>query len=246
MNDLEAISQRYSRRSYLSIPIEILKLNVIENILYYVNRQSGLNFELIEDCEYAFNSFVKGCSIFQGVRTIILLKGDKFDVDLREKAGYYGEKVVLELIKEGLGTCFISSNYIKRNIEFNIQNDEDVVGIITVGYVSESRSFMEDIMFRAVNSEPKNIKTLLCADKSFPLWLENGIKAVQIAPTTLNCKNVKFEYLRDILTIYVLEETDENLIELGKTKLHFEIATGGEFEIGNYATFFYDRVKAID
>lgn len=246
MNDLEAIGQRYSRRSYLDIPIEINKLRNIEKIIDDINDESDLNIELIEDASFAFNSFIQGCSVFKGVRTIVLIKGDKFDESLREKAGYYGERLVLELIKLGLGTCFINSNYNKKCIELDIQNDEEMVCILTVGYVSSSRSLMENIMYKALHEQPKSVSNFVCSDCEIPQWVQDGIRAVQIAPPTINSHKVRFEYINEELLIYIDNDSIQNMIELGIAKLHFEIATGGKFEIGNYAKFDLVRSRAID
>lgn len=246
MNDLEAISQRFSRRSYLDIPIEIEKLIIVENIINDINLVSGLNFELLEDASQAFESFVNGLGLFKGVRTIIVLKGDKFNVNLREKVGYYGERLSLELVKLGFGTCFVSGNYNKKCIDIDIQNDEELISVLTVGYVSESRSFMENMMYKAFNERPKSVSNFVCSDVEIPQWIKNGIKAVQIAPPTIKSQRVRFEYCNNNLIIYISNDCVENMIELGIAKLHFEITTGGKFEVGNYAKYDFAKVKAID
>lgn len=237
MTDLQAIEERYSRRNYLNIPIESDRLSYLKNLINDLNEQSGLTMEFIENAETAFNSFLKSYGMFNGVRSIILLKGPKTDPNVKEKAGYFGERIVLEATKLGLGTCFVGGSFDKKCPDINTKINENLVCVITIGSTPMNRNKKENMFYRVMHERTKSVESFINSDVPIPHWIEEGLIAVQKAPSALNMQKVKFSYKDGNLTAFVKSESLFNLVDLGIAKLHFEIATGGKFEIGNYASF---------
>ena len=110
---VSAIHQRISRRSYLPAPIEEEKLAVLKEEIEKANRESGLTITLLEDGSEAFDG-VKSYGMFSGVRSLIVLKGFEETEHLREKAGYYGERLVLAATALALAPAGWAAPLIRR------------------------------------------------------------------------------------------------------------------------------------
>ena len=117
MNYIDAINQRISRRSYLTTPIAPEKLEILQKEIELVNEQSGLTVTLLEDASEAFEG-AKSYGMFQGVRSVLVLKGDKNAEHLKEKVGYYGERLILAAQQLDLGTCWVGGTFDKSAKEF--------------------------------------------------------------------------------------------------------------------------------
>lgn len=236
MNFLDAIEQRKSIRSYqVDKPIEQASLIEIMDLIDECNHDFKLNITFLTDGSMAFNSLSKSYGMFKGVRSLIILKGPKNDLNLKEKLGYAGEKIVLKATTLGLGTCFVGGTYDRSNQIFNVANDEELICVITIGYPLGKKTLIE----KAFNStkRSKNISALYQAEGTVPDWFLKGMSAVSKAPSARNSQKVSFQYNHGVVTASVPDNYQFDLVDLGIAKLHFELATGGTFLLGNNATF---------
>lgn len=240
MTKLEAIEQRISRRSYLNIPIDSDKLQLLKEAIQSYNHDSGLSLQLIEDGGKTFQGFRKSYGLFHGVRSFIALVGKTSDPDLMEKAGYYGELLVLEATALGLGTCFVGASYDKKNCPCKVEKDESLVCVITIGPVEASQSWKERVIYRMVHIGSGKQDKTYSSNEETPSWFVQGIKAAQLAPSTVNRHPARFSYHSGIATAYVEDTGGSNLIDLGIAKANFELAAGGHFELGNHGMFIKD------
>jgi hypothetical protein len=62
------------------------------------------------------------------------------------------------------------------------------------------------------------------------------MKSVQFAPTAMNSQKTRFRYIDGTLYAEIPPEK-LNMVDLGITKLHFELAAGGKFELGSPGAF---------
>ena len=136
---VSAIHQRISRRSYLPAPIEEEKLAVLKEEIEKANQESGLTITFLEDGSEAFDG-VKSYGMFSGVRSLIVLKGWEETEHLREKAGYYGERLVLAATALGLGTCWVGGTYDQRSCLCHLAEGERLVCVASIGHTPEERS----------------------------------------------------------------------------------------------------------
>lgn len=241
MTDLEAIEIRQSRRSYLDTPIAPESIRTLEKMIDRYNAVSGLNMQFIKDGRKAFRGLTLGYGMFQGVQSYIALIGKASDENLEEKVGYYGELLILEATKLGLGTCFVCASYNKSHGP-TIKEDEVLHGVITVGYVSEKKGFKENAIYKIAHRSTKALEELYIADEAVPDWFINGVKAVQKAPSAMNRQPVLLRFQSGIVTAEVKRRDLYQLIDLGIAKAHFEIgAACGRFELGNQAPFILSR-----
>ncbi len=236
MTDLEAIELRHSRRGYLETPISAENIQILKSAIDECNKQSGLSIQFVEDGQEAFKGFNLGYGMFSGVRSYFAIVGKNSDVNLWEKAGYYGEKLTLEATKLGLGTCWVGGTFNKGKTSCVVRGDEALLILITVGNVEEKKGLRENMIYKLAHRGTKTIEQLYIADSNVPAWFIEGMKAVQKAPSAVNLQPVTFHYQQGIVTAEVKGNGHFPFVDLGIAKLHFEIGAGkGRFEHGNKA-----------
>ena len=238
MNDIQAVNKRESRRIYLEKEIDIKKMIKLKKLINHFNEENNLRISLIDDAREAFGDFRKSYGFFKGVRSVIVLKGLKNDMHLKEKLGYYGERLVIEATKLGLGTCWVGGTFDNKSSLFNSQNDESLVCVLTIGYPYIEKSLREKIIHSVMHRKVKSIDKFYISDtKKLPKWFIDGIELVVRAPSAKNKQPVRFEYKDYIVTAHVDEKNEFDLVDLGISKLHFEIGAKGKFDLGNRAQF---------
>lgn len=77
----------------------------------------------------------------------------------------------------------------------------------------------------------------IISTEPLPQWLQNGMKAVLLAPSAKNTQKVMFKYENNILSAQIADDYSMDLIDLGIAKKHFEIGAKGKFEFGNGGIF---------
>ena len=114
---------------------------------------------------------------FENVKNYIAIVGNKND---QEKAGYYGEKIVLKCQELGLNTCWVAMTYGKSKAE--IKRGQKLLIIISLGYGKT----------QGVPHKSKSIAELGKADQGVE-WFDRGMEAVSLAPTAVNQQKFLFE-----------------------------------------------------
>ncbi len=227
MNLKEAIMARTSRRTYLETPIAEDKLKQIKAMIEQVNEQGDLSMRLILEEPTAFGRLSKSYGMFKGVRNYILLIG-RNTVDVKERMGYYGEKVVLLATQLGLGTCWVGGTFDRSIGSKYVGQDEFFSGVITIGNVEEDKSRKERLISMLTHRKSKGISELMMVEGEAPEWFLEGIRAVQRAPSAVNAQPVLFTYQKGIVLAHVTKESfGYEKLDLGIAKLHFEIGAGG-------------------
>lgn len=236
MDWLEAIAVRRSRRSYLDTPLRAEDAAALQAAIETENEASGLTMTLVMDGAEAFNGFSTSYGMFAGVRAFIAVKGPKDDPNLLEKAGYHGERIVLQATALGLGSCWVGGVSGRRKL-VTLTPEEAFVCLIVVGNVSDARTVKERLIYRAAHGRTKPYLERSYTDvKALPDWFVAGMHAVERAPSAMNAQRPIFAYIGEVVTAGVRMHRDSDLIDLGIAKLHFELAGGGAFSLGNPGT----------
>ena len=191
MDILETMKARHSVRQYKNQAIESSKREKINALIKDVNAESKLSIQVFYD--------------------YIALVGNKND---QEKAGYYGEKIVLKCQKLGLNTCWVAMTHGKSKAQ--IKRGQKLLIIISLGYGET----------QGVPHKSKSIAELGQADQKNE-WFEKGMEAVSLAPTAVNQQKFYFELKNGIVTAKNLGGFYSR-IDLGIVKYHFEVVTGHE------------------
>ncbi|ABX41735.1 nitroreductase family protein [Lachnoclostridium phytofermentans] len=229
-----AIEDRVSRRKFEKEPITEQEKEKIVSLINQLNEVSGLTMAFLEDGSSAFQKLRKSYGLFTNVRSLILMKGKKEDKNLKEKIGYYGEDLILDITDLGLGTCWVGGTFDRD--ELTIDSGEELICVIVVGKVA-APSLREKMMRSAMHRKVKSIEERIISDQPLPQWVQNGMKAVLFAPSAKNTQKVMFKYQSNILSAQIADDYSMDLIDLGIAKKHFEQESEGKFEFGNGGIF---------
>lgn len=241
MNYIHAINQRISRRSYLNTSIESDKLELLKQEIQRANQESGLTITFLEDGSNAFDG-AKSYGMFQGVRSMLVLKGDKNLEHLKEKVGYYGERLILVAEELGLGTCWVGGTFDKNAKEFQTDKEEEIICVVPVGNVVDSLTIKEKVLRAGIHRHTKPIDEMIRSNRPLTEEETEAMKLVQLAPTARNTQKVVFSFYDSCITAGVPNDGFFDLVDLGICKLHFEegmksLFPQGHFSFGNGAVF---------
>ena len=238
MNWKDAINVRTSRRTYLETPIAEDKRKQITAMIAQVNKEGDLKMRLILEEPAAFGKLSKSYGMFKGVRNYILLIGSN-DADVKERIGYYGEKLVILATSLGLGTCWVGGTFDRSIGSKYVGQNEFFGGVITIGNVAEDKSWKERLISRVTHRKTKSISEMMRVEGEAPEWFLEGMRAVQKAPSAVNAQPVMFTYQKgNVLAQVTKENFGYEKLDLGIAKLHFEIgAGGGNWELKDKGVF---------
>ena len=211
----EAIKLRHSVRHYEDRPIDPETAAKLAEIIDSVNRESGLNIQLVLNEPKAFDSFKAHYGNLTGIKNYIALVGKK-DGDLSEKCGYYGEKIVLEAQMLGLNTCWIGIMFKKVPDAFTVNKSEKLALVIAVGYGATQGHERK-------SKSPAQVSNL--SDDS-PEWFAKGIEAALLAPTATNQQKFLLNLLQDGKVEAKAQFGPFSKVDLGIVKYHFEAGSG--------------------
>lgn len=215
MDILELIKARHSVRQYdaKSIPQEIrAKLNECAE---ECNKKGNLNIQIFYDEPDCFNSRLAHYGKFENVSNYIAVVGKK-DSTLEERAGYWGECLVLKAQALGLNTCWVALTHGKSHVKLG--TDEKEVIIIALGYGKTQGS----------QRKSKNAKDISNISDDSPQWFCRGIEAALLAPTAINQQKFKFTLNGNKVTAKAGLLGSNLKVDLGIVKYHFEVAAGKE------------------
>lgn len=211
MDIMEVIEQRHSVRQYTDKKIEAEKRDILNQLIKEINEESGLHIQIFYDEPDCFNSPMARYGKFENVGNYIALAGSKKD---EEKAGYYGEKLVLRCQELGINSCWVALTHGKSKAR--LQKGEKLLIMIAIGYGEN----------QGVARKSKSLATLGKADVPSE-WFLRGMKAVSLAPTAMNQQKFLFELKDGRVTAKALMGFYTK-IDLGIAKYHFEVASGHE------------------
>lgn len=216
MDILEIMKARHSVRQYSSKKIEDEKKEQLSALVKECNRESGLHIQIIFDEPNCFNSRMAHYGKFSGVENYIALVGEK-SADLEEKAGYYGERLVLKAQEMGLNSCWAAMTHGKSTAK--IGKGEKLACVIALGYGTT----------QGIAHKNKSLHLLCnCADH-MPEWFSKGMEAVLLAPTAMNQQKFYFT-LEDGKVSVKAGKGFYTKMDVGIVMCHFELCTGRKVE----------------
>lgn len=209
MQMLDLMKERHSVRQYSDKKIDGDVKTKLDTYVASINEESGLSMQIFYNEPNCFNSMLAHYGKFSNVKNYIAIVGKKEE---QEKAGYYGEKLVLKCQELGLNTCWVALTHGKVNVQTKPQ--QKLLILIALGYGTNT----------GVAHKSKPIKEL-CKEDAYPEWFMKGMEAVSLAPTAMNHQKFMFEiknsqvYAKALMGFY-------SKIDLGIVKYHFETITG--------------------
>ena len=225
MTLLEASAVRISRRAYIPELICDKKKAELQKIIAGICTRSGLRIELMEDGENCF-SLIKSYGMFSGVRSYFALIGSSDDPKMHEKVGYYGEELVLEATRLGLGTCWVAGSYDKGSVSLRLGEKEALACVISVGEIKEAENLKERFLSGIIKTKRKSPEEMSIGYASAPERFRKGVECAANAPSARNKQPVRFEYSQDGVKATVNGSFSFNKIDLGIAEYHFELGSG--------------------
>lgn len=216
---LGAIEQRHSVRNYTNATIASDARASLQQEIDACNTEGNLNIQLITDEPKAFEGAMAHYGGFFGVRNYLALVGPKSS-DLDERAGYYGERLVLHAQTLGLNTCWVALTFNKGKSRHSVAPGEKLVCVITLGYgINQGKPH-----------KSKTIEQVSNCDATSPTWFRDGVRSALLAPTAMNQQRFMIT-LEDNAKVSARSTGGFCAkIDLGIVKYHFEVsANPGNF-----------------
>lgn len=214
MDNMELIKRRHSVRQYRDVPIEEETLTLLREEIALINKESGLNFQLVTNEPKAFSGKMAKYGKFENVSNYIALVGKK-SPDLDELCGYYGERIVLKAQELGLNTCWVALTYTKVPGAYRVEKGEKLTVVISVGYGRH----------RGLLRSSKTANEVSNADEVGAEWFRRGVEAALLAPSAMNQQKFYFKATPE----GVLAKAGVGFytkMDLGIAKYHFELGAG--------------------
>ncbi len=210
---LKLMEERHSVRQYKDKRIEEEKRTILNDLVKECNEESGMHIQILYDEPKCFEGGLAHYGSFRGANNYIALVGPKAK-DLDEKAGYYGERIVLKAQELGLNTCWVALTHGKSAAVIG-RNEKQAI-IIALGYGEN----------QGKQHKNKDLSAVSNIDTNAPEWFRDGMKAVMYAPTAINQQKFYFALEKGEVTARVKGIGTCTKIDLGIVKYHFEAATG--------------------
>ena len=215
----DIIKSRHSVRKYIdrAIPIDIVL--ALQEEIANCNKEGNLNMQLVLDDEKAFSGVKAHYGALKGVTNYIVMAGKK-GIDLSERLGYYGEKVVLKAQALGLNTCWVglSLSYNDNKKAYKLNKGEIKKLIITIGYGATGGH----------ERKSKSIDEVTELKGAMPEWFRRGVEYALYAPTAMNQQKFKFVLSSDNKVKLRYGLAFYGNVDKGIVKYHFELCAGKE------------------
>ena len=216
MEILDIMKARHSVRQYSGKKIEDDKRKILNALAEECNTESGMRIQIFYDELKCFDSMMAHYGKFSGVENYIALVGEK-NASLDEKAGYYGEKLVLKAQELGLNSCWVAMTHGKSAAV--IRKGEKLACIIALGYGK----------VQGTAHQNKPLEQLCNCASDMPDWFAKGMEAALLAPTAMNQQ--KFHLVLENGRVSAKAGKGfYTKMDLGIVKYHFEVVTGRKVE----------------
>ncbi len=214
-NAMEIMKARHSVRRYTDKPIPQETRAALDAACARLNAEGGLNMQIVYDEPECFGGRRAHYGHFENCRNYIAVVGKKAR-DLDERAGYYGEMLVLEAQALGLNTCWAALTHGKSKAVIN--KGETEVIVISLGYGKyPGRERPSKAPAEVSNVTP-----------DAPEWFKNGVAAALLAPTAVNQQKFRLERSGGTVKAAAAKLGPCLKIDLGIVKRHFELGAGKE------------------
>lgn len=216
MDILDIMKARHSVRQYSGKKIEGDIKETLTALVNECNKESGMHIQIFFDEPKCFDSMMAHYGKFSGVENYIALVGEK-NAGLDEKAGYYGERLVLKAQELGLNTCWVAMTHGKSAAA--IRKGEKQACIIALGYGNT----------QGVPHQNKPLEQLCNCASDMPDWFAKGMEAALLAPTAMNQQ----KFYLTLENGRVSSKAGKGFytkMDMGIVKYHFEAVTGHKVE----------------
>lgn len=133
MNLIQAVKARHAVRHFDGKAISGKEKQELLAFIKQVNKKSGLNMQLIINEPKAFGGLKAKICNFTGCVNYLAIIGPN-DKNLGEKAGYYGEQIVLKAQQLGINSCWVALTFNKVKNAYSIPMGHKLALVVALGY----------------------------------------------------------------------------------------------------------------
>lgn len=213
MDEMQAIRERHSVRTYQDKKITPEDESKLCAIIKDVNRESGLDFVFVPDAGKTFTKLLNRALGLGSAPAVIACMGKDCD-ELDEKIGYWGEKIVLSAQMMGLNTCW-AGTFSREKIPVTVKEGNRLAIVIAIGYGANSGRVRK-------SKEAEQVSN--CTEAS-PEWFKRGVEAALLAPTAINQQKFEIQLNEDGTVTITDKGGVLSKIDLGIVKYHFEVGS---------------------
>lgn len=206
-----AIPQRYACRAFAAppSPADWAALS------YAAGRYTlpGVRLLLMNCPESLFTGTLLNLGRVTGCQAIAVVAASSQEPHSRVYAGFAGEALTLEAVSMGLGACWISGTYRKKQLQAPLAAHEAALAVIALG-VPEAPG-------APVQRKRKTLERLCKGDWAlWPQELREVAQAVREAPSAMNLQPWELSFTSDRL---VVDCADRSALDLGIALCHAEL-----------------------
>ncbi len=216
MNELEVMGQRHSVRAYQERALSPELEAALRQEIQQCNAESSLHIQLVVNEPKAFSGRIAHYGKFSGVTSYLALVGKK-GPGLDEACGYYGERLVLWMQRQGLNSCWVALTYDKVPGAYTVSPGEKLCLVIALGYGAN----------QGTPHRSRPAEEVMDWVEPMPKWFRSGVEAALLAPTAMNQQ--KFRFIQDGTAVTAKAGLGPyTRVDLGIAKYHFELGAGKE------------------
>ena len=207
---MQAMTERHSVRRYTDEPLKQIHIDLLNQEIEKINKESGITFSLVTNEPTAFTGKLASYGHFSGCTDYIIAVGPK---NKEEQVGYYGEKLVLFAQSIGVNSCWVALTYNKSKIKLCLTSGEKFYIVISLGYgVHQGRPHTN-----------KPLEKLCSCKGEMPQWFKNAMDCVLLAPTAINQQKFYFQLKDNNVVKAKALFGPHSKMDLGIAKYHFEL-----------------------
>lgn len=229
---IDQLKERHSVRSFIDSPLSQPMRESIKAMLTMIDtHEAGMHFEVFFDDNEPFRGFTRSYGFFKNPKNYIAAVVDTSFPSAYERAGYFAEQVVLNMVQMGLGTCFVGGTFDSSKTGVHLRADRKILFVILFGIEDKEikrplQGLMTKMMKRGNITADKffvgTAEEKEDAMKTVP-QLEECLLALDCSPSSLNKRPARIRWTDNHLEVYIPVLKDEKqLIDLGIAKFNVQ------------------------
>ncbi len=229
---INQLKERRSVRSFIDSSIPQSMRDTIKSMVTMIDtHEAGMHFEAFFDDDNPFRGFTRSYGFFRNPKNYIAAVVDVSFPGAYERAGYFSEQLVLNLVQLGLGTCFVGGTFDPTKTGVNLRVDRKILFVILFGYEDKAaKRPIQNLMVKMLKSVNVSASKLFVgtendyedALKAVP-ELPACLEALDCAPSWMNKRPARIRWTENHLEVFVPESDDnKRLIDLGIAKFNVQ------------------------
>lgn len=225
-----------NRRSVREFKNKNVSVDTIDDIKSYIEvlkkETHDIEFKLYENGDFIYDR-LKGISGYSGIMVesphYIALEQKSNDRYVKIYGPYYMEKLITELNRLGIKTCWVSVGRIEKQFKDTVfgEHTGDIDYILAIGYEKRKNPFKEEVFSEKIGVEEivysGGIEKKIDNEELERRGFDDLFYYVGFAPSNANLQPWRFLLGKDKITLFIKHDEDEkpNLADAGIIMYYF-------------------------